>query len=327
MIKPKVDPTLEAVCLPLAEDELELLEKLILRDGCQDALKVWDRDGELILLDGHNRLKICNRHGLPFDTSTIEIESIDEAIVWIVDNQRGRRNVATKEHLDYISGKRYEAQKNINLLRDEKGVFKSCAPGPDDLVVDKSHASSTAKERAKDEGVSHFTIDQNRKFALGIDAIKEVAPTLAETILKPKPEEPKLPKKAVAVLSKLPKEELKEAAEKGIDGLKAAAKSAEVAAAEKKKMDNYRKMHQELQEKHDAEANRLEKRFGKNFSTMGRVCFIEQGNTLEFWCNDCQNGFDTFTGGSDTHFCPYCGKENIRERKADWIPGHIGGDE
>jgi hypothetical protein len=306
---------------------LGLLEKLILRDGCQDALKVWDRDGELVLLDGHNRLKICTKHGIPYDTSTIEIESIDEAIVWIVDNQRGRRNVATKEQLDYISGKRYEAQKNIDMRRDEKGHFKSDAPYRDNLGTENKHETSIAGRRGKIEGVSDFTIHQNQKFAKGIDAIKEVSPELADKILKPNPEEPKLPKKAIAILPKLPKEELKEAAEKGIDGLKEAAKKAELAAAKKKEMDDYREMHEELQEKHDAEAKRLEKQFGKDFRKMGRVCFINPGNTLEFWCNDCLNGFDTFTGGSDTRFCPYCGKENIRERKADWIPGHIGGDE
>ena len=110
---------------------------------------------------------------------------------------------------------------------------------------------------------------------------------------------------------------LKETAENGIDGLR----------DEKKDMSSYEKMHEELQKKHDDEAKRLEKQFGKDFRKMGRVCFIEQGNTLEFWCNDCKNGFDTFTGGSDTRFCPYCGKKNIRIRKPDWTYGQVGGDD
>ncbi len=99
--------------------------------------------------------------------------------------------MATKEQLDYISGKRYEAQKNINRFKGNQHTRKSGEP--DDLGHHGKNA--TALARAKEEGVSHSTIDQNRKFAIGIDALKEVAPALAETILKPKPDEPKLSKR------------------------------------------------------------------------------------------------------------------------------------
>jgi hypothetical protein len=50
--------------------------------------------------------------------------------------------VATKEQLDYITGKRYEAQKNIELVRDQKGVFKSDAPPVDILPMDDKGSSS-----------------------------------------------------------------------------------------------------------------------------------------------------------------------------------------
>ena len=115
---------------------------------------------------------------IPYDTSTIEIESIDEAIVWIVDNQRGRRNVATEEQRDYISGKRRAAQKNIDLARDRRGVFKSNAPAPDNMVLDKTARKRGASllKQAREEGCSHIKIDANEKFAKGIDAVKEVAP-------------------------------------------------------------------------------------------------------------------------------------------------------
>lgn len=65
-MKPTIDPTLERVCLPLSQDEFDLLEKQIIRDGCLDPLKVWDHEGTEILLDGHNRLKICEKHKLPY---------------------------------------------------------------------------------------------------------------------------------------------------------------------------------------------------------------------------------------------------------------------
>ena len=135
-------------------------------------------------MEGGCRLRICTKHGIPYDTSTIEIESIDEAIVWIVDNQRGRRNVATKEQLDYISGKRRGAQKNIDKMRDEKGVFIPNAPPVDDLPMDdsarKSKKGQSLLKQANAEGCSHFKIQDNEKFAKGIDAIREVSPEMAE---------------------------------------------------------------------------------------------------------------------------------------------------
>lgn len=209
-----IDPRLEAVCLPLSKDEYDLLEKQILRDGVLDAVKVWDRDGELVLLDGHNRLKICKDHKLPIpESTTVEIKCIDEAVVWIVDNQRGRRNVATKEQQDYISGKRYEAEKNITRIRGENGIFKSNAPSTDNLHLDEEdrlHQGKTILRRAAEEGVSHHTIGQNQKFAQGVDAIREVSPELAEKILKPEPNAPSLAKSVVAALPKLKKKMEKE---------------------------------------------------------------------------------------------------------------------
>ena len=50
--------------------------------------------------------------------------------------------MATKEQLDYITGKRYEAQKNIELVRDQKVVFKSDAPPVDILPMDDKGSSS-----------------------------------------------------------------------------------------------------------------------------------------------------------------------------------------
>lgn len=198
-----IDPILEGVCLPPSDDEFSLLESQILRDGCQDALKVWDRDGQQVLLDGHNRLKICRKHKLPYDTSTIEITSIDEAIIWIVDNQKGRRNVATPEQRAYISGKRYEAQKNINKFRGNQYTVEC---GTEQNVQNQKFVRSdtpTANKIAADEGVVGATIRRNAQFAKGVDAVREVSPDLAEKILKPDPAAPKLTKGAVAALPRL----------------------------------------------------------------------------------------------------------------------------
>ena len=54
-------------------------------------------EAELILLDGHNRHEICTRLSIPYETSILaygEVEDESDAMLWIIDNQMGRRNLA-----------------------------------------------------------------------------------------------------------------------------------------------------------------------------------------------------------------------------------------
>lgn len=61
-----VDLEFSAMIPPLRSDERLLLEENLLRDGCRDALVVWAEEN--ILLDGHNRLEICCRLNIPYET-------------------------------------------------------------------------------------------------------------------------------------------------------------------------------------------------------------------------------------------------------------------
>ena len=59
-----VNEELKAYIDPLTPEEYEALERSILAEGCRDALVLW---GD-VLVDGHNRYGICQKHGLPFQT-------------------------------------------------------------------------------------------------------------------------------------------------------------------------------------------------------------------------------------------------------------------
>jgi N6-adenosine-specific RNA methylase IME4 len=86
----QIDAEFKALIPPLAPDELAQLEANILRDGCRDPLVVWDG----ILIDGHNRHEICTRHGLLFETIAMVFMDRDEALLWMEENQIGRRNLS-----------------------------------------------------------------------------------------------------------------------------------------------------------------------------------------------------------------------------------------
>ncbi len=74
----------------LLPEEFKQLEVNILQDGAiKMPLAVWGN----ILLDGHNRLTIAEKHGLPFTTTEVEITDRDCAKLWIINHQLGRRNL------------------------------------------------------------------------------------------------------------------------------------------------------------------------------------------------------------------------------------------
>ena len=75
-----VNEELKAYIDPLTPEEYESLERSILAEGCRDALVLW---GD-VLVDGHNRYGICQKHGLPFNTvQNTHFKSIEDVHLWI----------------------------------------------------------------------------------------------------------------------------------------------------------------------------------------------------------------------------------------------------
>jgi hypothetical protein len=86
-----VNEALKAYIDPLTPEEYEALERSILAEGCRDALVLW---GDL-LVDGHNRYGICQKHGLPFQTVQSKLfHSMEDVHLWMIDQHLGRRSVS-----------------------------------------------------------------------------------------------------------------------------------------------------------------------------------------------------------------------------------------
>ena len=88
-----IDEELQNLIPALTDEEFKGLEASIIAEGCRDALVVW---GD-ILVDGHNRYRICKEHNLPFKTVQKEFLNRDEVKLWIIDNQLSRRNINAYE--------------------------------------------------------------------------------------------------------------------------------------------------------------------------------------------------------------------------------------
>jgi N6-adenosine-specific RNA methylase IME4 len=85
----RIDAEFQALIPPLRPEELAQLEANILAEGIRDPLVTWRG----VLIDGHNRYAIAERHGLTYQTVEREFADRDAAMLWIYEHQLGRRNL------------------------------------------------------------------------------------------------------------------------------------------------------------------------------------------------------------------------------------------
>ena len=84
-----VDDDFRSLIPPLTDDEYSRLERSIIAEGVRDPIITWNGT----IVDGHNRYRICQEHGIAFKTAEIVFGSKDAAKIWIIENQFGRRNL------------------------------------------------------------------------------------------------------------------------------------------------------------------------------------------------------------------------------------------
>jgi 16S rRNA G966 N2-methylase RsmD len=167
-----IDPEFKSLIPPLSEEEFAQLEANIVEAGrATDPLKTWRG----VLLDGHNRLEICTRLGLPYSTDEVDgIETRADAKIWIIRNQFGRRNLTLfvrselALELEPLYAEQAAARKSAaatasNIARANPEMQNSACPAKP--IV-------TRQEVAKVAGVSHDTIAKVKALQKAPDAVK-----------------------------------------------------------------------------------------------------------------------------------------------------------
>ncbi len=154
-----IDNEIASLIPPLSTDERSALQASLLAEGCRDALVVWKETETL--LDGHNRLDICQHHNLPYQTVSMSFASKDDAKSWVIRNQFARRNLTPFQRgelaLKLKDFFKVQAQEKQRLGGKKKVSQKSVKP------------LDTQRELAKLAGVSHDTISK-------IERLTEQAP-------------------------------------------------------------------------------------------------------------------------------------------------------
>ena len=88
--KPGILPELAELLPPLTGEQLAALEADLLKNGCYSPIIVNE---DINIVDGHNRQRLCEQHGIPYKMAVFSFEDLLEAKQWALDTQKGRRNL------------------------------------------------------------------------------------------------------------------------------------------------------------------------------------------------------------------------------------------
>jgi hypothetical protein len=88
----KLDHNIQTLLPPLSEQELRQLETNLLSKKGRVTLTVWDETG--VLLDGHHRYALCQKHSIPYKVDRISLPDKHAAQAWVISYQLGRRNLS-----------------------------------------------------------------------------------------------------------------------------------------------------------------------------------------------------------------------------------------
>ena len=163
-----IDPEFKDLIPPLDQGEREDLKKSIEKEGCRDKLVICELEGKHILLDGHNRYEICKELGIPFQRVEIKVHNRTEAKIWIIKNQRARRNLNESQ--------RSMLAVKLEALYGEEAKQRKGKRTDLGQNLDQSVAGRSAEKAARDMGVSHQTVSFAKK------VVKEGIPELKKMV-------------------------------------------------------------------------------------------------------------------------------------------------
>ena len=156
---PTVLPEMAELLPPLTGEQLAALETDILKNGCYSPVIVNE---DMVVIDGHNRQRLCEQHGLPYQMAVFSFEDMLEAKQWALDTQKGRRNL-DKWELGKIALRLkpdIEARAKENMSAgggDQKseGAKSGCANSQNPISP-----VNTTKELADAVGIGHQTMSR-----------------------------------------------------------------------------------------------------------------------------------------------------------------------
>lgn len=168
---PVILPEMAELLPPLSGEQLDALEADLIKNGCYSPIIVNE---DMVIIDGHNRQTLCEKHGLPYTMTVFSFEDLLEGKQWALDTQKGRRNLE-KWELGKIALKlKPEIEAKARANQSAAGGDKFSDKPLSATLPEAVSSVDTRKELAEAVGLGERTmgkvmqIDENAP-----DAIKE----------------------------------------------------------------------------------------------------------------------------------------------------------
>lgn len=207
---PVVLPEMAELLPPLSEEQLGALETDLLKNGCYTSIIVNE---DLVVIDGHNRKSLCDKHGLPYQMLVFAFDDLLEAKQWALDTQKGRRNL-DKWELGKIAMKlkpEIEARAKANMSAGGQAY----RPSEEGLTtLSNLPPISTRKELADSVGIGEVTMGK-------VMQIDEHAPAAVKEALDKKELSINQGYQITKQVEELPEEQREQAAQEALDILRA----------------------------------------------------------------------------------------------------------
>ena len=138
----RVDEEFRTLIPPLTDDEFQRLERSILDEGVREPIITWNG----VIVDGHNRYNITQKHALVCPTRERQFESRDAAKIWICKNQLGRRNLEPGQKAAIVIEQSEAEVREAARLRQVQAGIEHGRGNSKKLGVNGTQAIATVKQ-------------------------------------------------------------------------------------------------------------------------------------------------------------------------------------
>ena len=208
---PVVLPEMAELLPPLTGEQLAALEADLLKNGCYAPIIVNE---DMVIVDGHNRQRLCQEHGIPYKMAVFSFEDLLEAKRWAIENQRGRRNLE-KWELGKIALKlRPDIEAKAKANQSAAGGDKSGEGALLATLPEAPPSVNTRKELAEAVGLGERTMGK-------VMQIDEHAPSAVKEALDSGDLSVNQGYNITRQVQELPEEQREEAAAQAVELLKA----------------------------------------------------------------------------------------------------------
>ena len=163
----QIDEELENLLPKLEVEKYNLLKADIIKNGCINPIIVCNG----LIVDGHNRYRICKENNIEFKTKEMNFANKQEAMIWAWTTQKARRNVddgtlfkIAEKFRPYYEQKAKEQQRLSQGRGIKKGFIECENLNCNDIECQKEKEEikpiNTTKELAEMAGTSQSTMNK-----------------------------------------------------------------------------------------------------------------------------------------------------------------------